>query len=449
MMLRVRCQCGKVLKLTDYSVGKAIPCPNCGTRIRIAPRNHASIEPLEEVQPPTPAAPVEEELYDFVPNELPAVRVPVVPAAPPAPVNDGPPCPFCHGPLLPGARICIHCGVDLTTGRPVHEMEARMERIVAAVSWFVPAGAFPITPTDPATRAGTLATWLIAAATILLSVIFFVYLRTEPQPEPVVLNLQLWTGSAQASEQRNARLIGVMERRITRQARESDPKGAVPPSLARDARRRATTMAAAITGMPEGVGFRLPQLLSHAFVHDTSTVLAFLYHLIGNLLFLLIFGLAVNEVLGSARVLIVYALLAMAAAGLELVLNLREPMHPCVGASGPISGLAGIYVIFFGVQRVQLAAWLRLHRWLEYGTRSIRGIWIVVAWFVYNDLLPAMVEVRAEDVVISHAMHALIFLVGLVLAAGLLGTGQVDLRGDDLISRAFRKLRKKRTSPAD
>ena len=449
MMLRVRCQCGKVLKLTDYSVGKAIPCPNCGTRIRIAPRNHASIEALEEVQPATPAAPVEEELYDFVPDQPPAPRRPIFPPAPPAPLTDGPPCPVCEEPLAAGARICIHCGVDLAPGRPVHEMETRVQRIVAAVSWFVPAGAFPITPTDPATRAGTLATWLIAAATVLLSVIFLVYLRTEPQPEPLVLNFQLWTGSAQAHEHRNARLIEVMERRITREARESDPGGAVPPALARDARRRATTMAAAITGMPEGVGFRLPQILSHVFVHDTSNVPAFLYHLLGNLLFLLIFGLALNEVLGSARVLILYAVLTMAAAGLEIMLNLREPMHPCVGASGPISGLAGIYAIFFALQDVQLAGWLRLHRWLEYGTRAIRGIWIVIAWFVYNDLLPAMVEVRAEDVAISHAMHALMFGVGLVLAAGLLATGQVDLRGEDLISRAFRKLRQKRSPPAN
>lgn len=421
MMLRVRCECGKVLKLTDHSVGKAIPCPACGRRIRIAPRNDASIEPLEEVESPLPASPIAEELYDFVDQNLPTRSAPVMlplPSMRPDLAMDGPPCPVCNELLPDGAKICTHCGIDLLTGRPVNEPQERIEKAIGAASRFIPVGLFPFTPIDAARRRGGLATWFIFVATLLTSVIFFAAVHAGDDSEHPILKLQLWTGSRSAFEERQARVINLMERRIRLQPGSTDDT--------RETRRRATTMAVAVTGVPENARFHVFQLLSSALLHDSSRLVAFLYHVVGNLFFLLIFGLAVNEAVGSGRMLAIYGLLAATAAGAEALMSLREPLQATVGASGAISGLAGMYAVMFGAKQAALAMWLRLPNRLEYVSRLLWTGWLIAAWFCFNHLLPAVAEVRSEDARIAHAAHLIAFVAGVVLGLAMQASGWVD-----------------------
>ena len=431
MMLRVRCECGKVLKLTDRSVGQAIPCPTCGRRIRIAPRDDASIESLEEVESPLPASPVVEELYPIAEPDRRAPTGPVM--LPPMSADrglDGPPCPACDGLLPAGARICIHCGIDLATGRPVAEPQARIEKAIRAASTLLPLGIFPFTPLDPVRQRGTLATWVIATTTLLASVVFFAAMRFGDDPESPILHLQLWTGSRAAFQERQARLVDLMERRVRQQTAAADNP--------RETRRRATTMAAAVTGVPENARFRFFQLLSSSFLHDSSGLFAFLYHLACNLLFLLIFGLAVNETIGSGRMLATYALLALIAAAAEALLNLREPLHPSVGASGAISGLAGIYAVLFGWRHAALVAWMRLPARLEHTRYPIRAAWLIVAWLCLNNLLPAIAEVRTEDAHIPHAGTGIAFVAGGLIAVGMRVCGWVNEPSRTKYSSAIR-----------
>ncbi|AAF83864.1 membrane protein [Xylella fastidiosa 32] len=69
-------------------------------------------------------------------------------------------------------------------------------------------------------------------------------------------------------------------------------------------------------------------------------------HLLGNLVFLLIFGLPAERILGSWRLLLLF-LLGGALANLAAVLTIGSPNHVIIGASGAVSALIGSYLALF------------------------------------------------------------------------------------------------------
>ena len=108
-------------------------------------------------------------------------------------------------------------------------------------------------------------------------------------------------------------------------------------------------------------------------------------HLLGNMLFLWIFGDNVEARLGRVSYLAAYlatGLLAGAAHGLSDV----SSAIPSLGASGAISGVQGMYLVAFPRNRVKLLIFF------YYIVRVIRvpAIGIMLFWFVLNDLLPTM-----------------------------------------------------------
>ena len=74
-------------------------------------------------------------------------------------------------------------------------------------------------------------------------------------------------------------------------------------------------------------------------------------HLIGNMLYLWIFGDNVEDRLGHFRYLLFYLLAGMAAGLTQVVLNPGSRL-PTVGASGAIAGVLGAYLISFPRSRV-------------------------------------------------------------------------------------------------
>jgi membrane associated rhomboid family serine protease len=74
-------------------------------------------------------------------------------------------------------------------------------------------------------------------------------------------------------------------------------------------------------------------------------------HLIGNMLYLWIFGDNVEDRLGHVRFLIFYVLSGMAAGLTQVVLNPASTL-PTIGASGAIAGVLGAYLITFPRSRV-------------------------------------------------------------------------------------------------
>ena len=74
-------------------------------------------------------------------------------------------------------------------------------------------------------------------------------------------------------------------------------------------------------------------------------------HLVGNMLFLHIFGDNVEDRLGHLRYLLFYLLCGTAAALMQITM-LAHSALPMVGASGAIAGVTGAYFVFYPRARV-------------------------------------------------------------------------------------------------
>lgn len=94
-------------------------------------------------------------------------------------------------------------------------------------------------------------------------------------------------------------------------------------------------------------GHGLETLITSAFLH------AGWWHLIGNMLFLFVFGDNVEDAFGHLRFLVFYLACAVAASLGQIYLAPSSSL-PGVGASGAISGVLAAYVIMFGTNPVRV-----------------------------------------------------------------------------------------------
>jgi membrane associated rhomboid family serine protease len=76
-----------------------------------------------------------------------------------------------------------------------------------------------------------------------------------------------------------------------------------------------------------------------------------LFHILGNMWFLWIFGNNVEEAFGTVGFLAFYLVAGVAATAAFVVLNPNETI-PLVGASGAIAGVLGAYLVLFPTHRV-------------------------------------------------------------------------------------------------
>lgn len=82
-----------------------------------------------------------------------------------------------------------------------------------------------------------------------------------------------------------------------------------------------------------------------------------LMHLLGNMLFLWIFGDNVEDALGSIRFALFYLLCGIGAAMTQGLLNVASEI-PMIGASGAISGVLGAYFLLYPLANVRTLIFL-------------------------------------------------------------------------------------------
>jgi len=114
-------------------------------------------------------------------------------------------------------------------------------------------------------------------------------------------------------------------------------------------------------------------LLTSMFMHGS------LIHLLGNMLFLWIFGDNVEDDLGHARYLAFYAVTGVAAALAHVASTFTfgdNPFIPSLGASGAISGVMGGYLLLHPHRRVRVIM-LRM-------LTEVPGYVAVGLWFVFQ-----------------------------------------------------------------
>jgi len=97
------------------------------------------------------------------------------------------------------------------------------------------------------------------------------------------------------------------------------------------------------------------------------------WHLIGNMLFLWVFGDNIEDSMGHWRFLFFY-LLCGAAAGLAQAVATPEVQQPTVGASGAVAGVLGAYMVLHPRVKILVLAF----NWLPL---SIPAYLMLVLWF--------------------------------------------------------------------
>jgi membrane associated rhomboid family serine protease len=138
--------------------------------------------------------------------------------------------------------------------------------------------------------------------------------------------------------------------------------------------------------------------LSSMFMHGD------IMHLLGNLLFLWIFGDNIEDRIGHLRYAIFYIVCGIAAAIAQIIMG-PSSIIPMLGASGAISGVLGGYVLLFPHKRVRAF----IFRFLtEVPAYAAVGIWIV-----YQLVLGYMSP--AEGGGVAYAAHIGGFFAGLAL----------------------------------
>lgn len=129
---------------------------------------------------------------------------------------------------------------------------------------------------------------------------------------------------------------------------------------------------AEITANPLGGGLAGPPAVATAF---TSMFLhAGWEHLLGNMLFLWVFGDNVEDAMGHLRYLAFYLLAGLAAAGAQLLVSFDSQL-PSLGASGAVSGVLGAYLVLY--PRARVLTWVPVFLFLVIRVPAIvfLGLW--------------------------------------------------------------------------
>ena len=359
-------------------------------------------------------------------------------------------CPSCEQALPGNAKICVACGINVHTGRPLltsqdvdeDDLYASAREVLRYLSWLMWFTPMPIPIRSQAfgTRK-PYAIWVIAAVTVLASMTFFIAQKLGDGG-----NLMLWPPGQHAPLTASAllspRQIHRLARKMTGQEREdfrrqfNDPEG----RLSDDELVRREMDIVLAEKLPPAGHFEWYQLLTHAFLHDSSSIVNFALHLGGNLLFMLVFGTRVNALIGDLATAIVYPILAVCAASAQLLTVGNGPAVPMLGASGAIMGLAGMYLILFPGHQVYCAMWISFWLWfwrIFFFCKifRMRGFWILLIYFGYDLLMNAIsAALGHHGGGVAHWAHVGGFVTGATIGLGLLLSRMFNTHGGDVLS---------------
>ena len=105
------------------------------------------------------------------------------------------------------------------------------------------------------------------------------------------------------------------------------------------------------------------------------------FHLIGNMLYLFIFGDNVEDRMGHFKYLIFYLFSGLAAAFSQILINIHSTI-PMVGASGAISCVLGAYILYFPRSRILTLVPIFLFiQFVEIPALLFLLIWFVMQFF--------------------------------------------------------------------
>jgi membrane associated rhomboid family serine protease len=131
-------------------------------------------------------------------------------------------------------------------------------------------------------------------------------------------------------------------------------------------------------------------------------------HLLGNMLFLWIYGDNVEDAMGHGRYLAFYLLCGIAAIFVQALSNPQSP-YPIIGASGAISGVLGAYLLLFPRARVLTLVLLPFF----FTTLRMPAMLLLLLWFAVQ--LISDLAVPDGGASVAFRAHIGGFLTGMLL----------------------------------
>ncbi|MFZ5638251.1 MAG: rhomboid family intramembrane serine protease [Pseudomonadota bacterium] len=152
--------------------------------------------------------------------------------------------------------------------------------------------------------------------------------------------------------------------------------------------------------------WRWYQFVTANFLHGD------IVHLVGNMLFLWLFGDSIEDALGTIGFLLLYVVGGLLGDLLYVHNNVGAEL-PSIGASGCIAAIAGAYGVMFYDRSVNIRLMLLV---FTLTTFSVRALWVVLFWFGADLLrtLDGSGQLSEADGV-NYVAHGIGFLCGALL----------------------------------
>ncbi len=147
-----------------------------------------------------------------------------------------------------------------------------------------------------------------------------------------------------------------------------------------------------------------------------------IYHLLGNMFFLWVFGSYLEDKTGSKRFLFYYFICEIGA----VLLHLMTDGRPSIGASGAISGVMGIYLVRCYYSKIKTTVPL----FLLYCKVNVHALWLMAFW-ILGDVIDAL-SVSDFNV---HWAHIGGYVTG--IAIGIINNYWTEAKRDHLYERAM------------
>jgi len=139
-------------------------------------------------------------------------------------------------------------------------------------------------------------------------------------------------------------------------------------------------------------------------------------HVLGNMLFLFVFGRSIEDRFGHLKFLFIYFLGGLGGALLHILLNAGS-RTPTIGASGAIAGILGAYFISYPAARITTLVPILFFFWtIEVPALLLLGYWFLIQFFTGFQMQAIQTATHGG---VAWWAHVGGFLVGLTLAATL------------------------------
>jgi len=159
--------------------------------------------------------------------------------------------------------------------------------------------------------------------------------------------------------------------------------------------------------------YQLMTLVSALFVHASWL------HLLGNMIYLWVFGLPLERRLGGLGMLAVFVL-GGSMANLFVAMRLPELTSPIVGASGAVSTVIGAYLVLFPSRRIGML--LPLGLYLQFA--RVPAVIVIGSWFTLQLVYTVLGPITG---VVAWWTHMAGFALGLIFALLVRATAQIKL----------------------